>query len=47
MDVTYYVALPFVASDDGAAAGETVDCTSANVAVMRAEALFRRGIQAC
>jgi len=42
MDVTYYVALPFVPSDDGAAAGEAVECLSANAAVMRAEALSRK-----
>jgi hypothetical protein len=42
MDVTYYVALPFVRADDGLAAGEAVECTSANAAVMRAEALSRK-----
>jgi hypothetical protein len=42
MDVTYYVALPFVMADDGLAPGEAVECTSANTAVMRAEALSRR-----
>jgi hypothetical protein len=42
MDVTYYVALPFVAADDGIAAGEAVECLSANAAVMRAEALSRK-----
>jgi hypothetical protein len=26
MDVTYYVALPFVAADDSVAAGEAVEC---------------------
>jgi len=41
MDVTYYVALPFVLADDGVAAGEAVECLSANAAVMRAEALSR------
>jgi hypothetical protein len=41
-EVTYYVALPFVASDDGAAPGEGVECLSANAAVMRAEALSRK-----
>jgi hypothetical protein len=40
MDVTYYVALPFVIADDGA--GEAVECLSANAAVMRAEALPRK-----
>ena len=42
MDVTYYVALPFVPSEDGIAPGEAVECTSANAAVMRAEALSRK-----
>lgn len=41
-DVTYYVALPFVFSDDGVAAGEATECLSANAAVMRAEALSRK-----
>ncbi|QQO34493.1 hypothetical protein JJC00_01955 [Bradyrhizobium diazoefficiens] len=41
-DVTYYVALPFVFSDDGLAAGEAAECLSANAAVMRAEALSRK-----
>ncbi|MCK1329858.1 MULTISPECIES: hypothetical protein [unclassified Bradyrhizobium] len=40
-EVTYYVALPFVAADDGIAAGEATECFSANAAVMRAEALSR------
>jgi hypothetical protein len=42
MDVTYYVALPFVLADDGLATGEAVECLSANAAVMRAEALSRK-----
>lgn len=41
-DVTYYVALPFVFSDDGVAAGEAAECLSANAALMRAEALTRK-----
>jgi hypothetical protein len=41
-DVIYYVALPFVLADDGVAAGEAVECLSANAAVMRAEALSRK-----
>lgn len=41
-EVTYYVALPFVFSDDGVAPGEAVECLSANAAVMRAEALSRK-----
>lgn len=41
-EVTYYVALPFVFSDEGVAAGEPAECMSANAAVMRAEALSRK-----
>jgi hypothetical protein len=41
-EVTYFVALPFVASDDGVAAGEPAECLNPNAAVMRAEALARR-----
>jgi hypothetical protein len=41
-EVTYYVALPFVASDDGFAPGEAVECFNPNAAVMRAEALSRK-----
>jgi hypothetical protein len=41
-EVTYYVALPFVASDDGVAAGEPMECFSPNPAVMRAEVLSRK-----
>ena len=36
-DVTYFVAMPFVAADDGAAPGEAVECTSASAAIMKAE----------
>jgi len=41
-EVTYYVALPFVAADDGVVAGEAVECFNPNAAVMRAEALSRK-----
>jgi hypothetical protein len=41
-EVTYYVALPFVASEDGIALGEAVECFNPNAAVMRAEALSRK-----
>jgi hypothetical protein len=41
-EVTYYVALPFVASDDGIAPGEAVERFNPNAAVMRAEALSRK-----
>jgi hypothetical protein len=40
-EVTYYVALPFVASDDGVAAGEPTECFNPVAVVMRAEALSR------
>src|SRR5258708_3292711 len=42
MDVTYYVALPFVRADDGLAPGEAVECPSGSTAIMRAEALSRK-----
>jgi hypothetical protein len=38
-EVTYYVALPFAASDDGVAAGEPTECFNPVAVVMRAEAL--------
>jgi hypothetical protein len=42
-EVTYFVALPFVAADDGIAAGEPIECLNHPVAVvMRAEALSRK-----
>lgn len=41
-EVTYFVALPFVAADDGIAAGEPTECFNPNAAVMRAEALSQR-----
>jgi hypothetical protein len=41
-EVTYFVALPFIATDDGLAPGEAVECLSANAAVTRAEALSHR-----
>jgi len=31
-EVTYYVALPFVAADDGIAPGEAVECFNPNAA---------------
>jgi sirohydrochlorin ferrochelatase len=36
-EVTYYVALPFVATDHGMTAGEPTECFNPNAAVMRAE----------
>jgi len=41
-EVTYYVALPFIASDDGVAAGEPTECFNPTAVVMRAEALSRK-----
>jgi hypothetical protein len=43
-EVTYYVALPFVAADNGFAAGEPTECFNPNAAVMRAEALSREKV---
>jgi hypothetical protein len=40
-EVTYFVALPFVATDDGVAAGAT-QCFNPGAVVMRAEALSRK-----
>jgi hypothetical protein len=40
--VTYYVALPFVATDDGIAAGEPTECFNPTAVVVRAEALARK-----
>lgn len=41
-EVTYYVALPFVAADGGVAAGEAIECFNPTAAVMKAEALSRK-----
>jgi hypothetical protein len=41
-EVRYYVALPFVASGDGVAAGEPTECFNPVAVVMRAEALSRK-----
>ena len=40
-EVTYFVALPFVAADDGVASGDPVECFNPVSVVMRAEALAR------
>ncbi len=42
-EVTYYVALPFVATDDGIAAGESTECFNPTAVVACAEALSRKG----
>lgn len=41
-EVTYFVALPFVAADYGIAAGGPAECLNPDAAVMRAEALSRK-----
>jgi hypothetical protein len=41
-EVTYFVALPFITTEDGVAAGEPTECHSSSAAVMRAEALSRK-----
>lgn len=41
-EVTYYVALPFVAADDGIVPGEPMECFNPVAVVMRAEALSRK-----
>jgi len=41
-DITYYVALPFTATDDGIAAGEPTQCLNLLAVVARAEALSRK-----
>jgi hypothetical protein len=41
-EVTYYAALPFIASDDGVTAGKPTECFNPNTVVMRAEALSRK-----
>jgi hypothetical protein len=41
-EVTYYVALPFVTTDEGIAAGEPTECFNPIAVVMRAEALSRK-----
>lgn len=41
-EVTYYVALPFVAADDGVTAGEPTECFNPTAVVIRAEVLSRK-----
>ncbi|QOG19139.1 MULTISPECIES: hypothetical protein [unclassified Bradyrhizobium] len=41
-EVTYYVVLPFVITDDGIAPGEAVQCFNPNSAVVRAEAFSHK-----
>jgi hypothetical protein len=39
--LTYFVALPFIATDDGIAPGEAVECLNPKAEVVGAEALSR------
>ena len=39
MAVTYYVALPFIRTDDGTAPGEAQECQSEAAAIRRAEGM--------
>jgi hypothetical protein len=39
MAVTYYVALPFIRTEDGTAPGETQECQSEVAAIRRAEGM--------
>ncbi len=41
MSVTYYVALPFVRTEDGSAAGQALECQSESQALSRAGAMSR------
>lgn len=41
-EVTYYVALPFIATDEGIAPGQAEECRTPVQAIMRAEALSRK-----
>jgi hypothetical protein len=46
MAVTYYVALPFIRTDDGAAPGEAQECQSEAAAIRRAEGMSRDPVNA-
>jgi hypothetical protein len=41
-EITYYVALPFVAADDGVAPGEPTECFNPVATIRRAEVLSRQ-----
>jgi hypothetical protein len=41
MAVTYYVALPFIRTDDGTVPGEAQECQSEAAAIRRAEGMSR------
>jgi hypothetical protein len=46
MSVTYYVALPFVRTEDGSAAGQAMECQSAPEANRKAETMSRDPLNA-
>jgi hypothetical protein len=41
VSVTYYVALPFICSEDGSAAGQAQECPSEFAAIRKAETMAR------
>ena len=41
-DVTYYVALPFISTEEGLAPGQAEECRTPTQAAIRAEALSRK-----
>jgi hypothetical protein len=42
MSATYYVALPFVQTEDGVAAGQAQECPNEHSAIRQAEAMSRK-----
>jgi hypothetical protein len=44
--VTYYVALPFIRTEDGTAPGEAQECQSEGTAIRRAEGMSRDPVNA-
>ena len=46
MSVTYYVALPFIKTEDGSAVGQAVECQSAPEANRKAEIMSRDPLNA-
>jgi hypothetical protein len=46
MSVTYYVALPFVPTEDGVAAGQGQECLNEKAAIRRAAAMPRDPVYA-
>jgi predicted outer membrane protein len=46
MTVTYYVALPFIRTEDGVAAGEAQEMPNEGAAIRRAEAMSRMPVNA-